>query len=352
MASKFLEKIESSSSAIKKHFIEDDTPWIIGYSGGKDSSLVVKILLMSLAKLEERNTKKIHLIYCDTGVEIPATRNHIFESIQSIESEAKEIGINLQAKIVRPTINNSFFVKLIGRGYPPPSNKFRWCTDRLRIDPVQSALSEIAEDRKSTVLLGTRYNESSKRNHTLNKSATTDPYIYSQTGHKKTSLLCPIYNFTTDDVWEGLLTESTIKSINITSLSNLYKQISGECPIIKMPDSSPCSKGRFGCWTCTVISKDKATENLIKNGHTELKPLQIFRDWLLEIRNDQKYRCTVRRNGVQAPGPFRISARNEILKKLELAESESGIPLISTDEKLEIIKLWEKDLSNSNYRED
>lgn len=345
-------KTEQSIKAIKTHFLKDSAPWIVGYSGGKDSSLVVKLLMSALLELNTVNKRKILLIYCDTGVEIPTTRQHIIESIRKIEAESKDFGIDIQSKIVKPKLGDNFFVKVIGNGYPPPSNKFRWCTDRLRIDPIQRALKEISENTRSVVLLGTRYNESSKRNHTLAKSATDDPYIYKQEGHKNTELLCPIYNFTTENVWEGLLEKTKISSIDITRLSKLYKQISGECPIIKLPDSNPCSKGRFGCWTCTVISKDKATINLINNGHEELKPLLEFRDWLLAIRNNDKYRCSIRRNGTHGPGPFRLEARFEILKKLEQAERKSGISLISEEEKNEIYTLWRKDKTNKNYKED
>ena len=206
-------------------------------------------------------------------------------------------------------------------------------------------------DSNCVVVLGTRYDESNERNKILNNTIDNE-FMFQQKGYKNTVLFCPIVKFDTDDVWEGLLRAKGTSAVNMQVISNIYKEISGECPIIRLPDSNPCSKGRFGCWTCTVIRQDKASKNLILNGYTSLKPLYDFRSWLLSIRDDINFRCSVRRNGIKGLGPFRLSARELILKRLQKAEELSGHSLIEKDEISEIQKLWVEDRNNSNYFED
>ena len=347
-----MDKVAAAIEATREYFVENDTPWIVGYSGGKDSSLVMKILLTALSNLPAYSRKPLRVFYCDTGVEIPVLRSYIKESLSDIQKEGKALGINIVAEAIKPTLNNHYFVKVIGRGYPPPTNKFRWCTDKLRIDPIQAAIRATVGSYSSIVVLGTRYDESEERNRILEKHATDKEHIFKQSGYNNTSLFCPISNFTTDEVWLGLVELNNIQSINITRLSNIYKLISGECPIVRLPDTNPCSKGRFGCWTCTVVRQDKATRNLIDSGFTNLQPLYEFRQWLLDIRDNTNFRCTVRRNGVKGLGPFRLDARKKILNKLLDTERQSGYKLIGRDELSEISRLWHLDEASEKYRED
>ncbi|MCL6272240.1 phosphoadenosine phosphosulfate reductase family protein [Sansalvadorimonas sp. 2012CJ34-2] len=345
-----LSNFEIVSDVTKEYFCVDERPWVVGYSGGKDSSLVIKILLTSLSGLN--HPKEVNIFYCDTGVEIPVLRDHIIESLKLIQAEGLSLGINIKTTCIKPPLKDHYFVKVIGRGYPTPTNKFRWCTDKLRINPVQQAIKEIVGEEETIVVLGTRYNESNERDKILKRNETDNKYFFKQTGHKNTILFSPIRDFSTDDVWESLLTKNNITSINASYIADIYRQISGECPIIRLPDSTPCSKGRFGCWTCTVVRQDKATSNLIKNGFRSLEPLLEFRSWILSIRDDTNHRCTVRRNGVRGLGPFRLKSREIILNKLLETEKKSGFTLISEEEIETIYKLWEEDKASPKYQED
>lgn len=346
-----MDKIVRAIEATRDYFAENDTPWIVGYSGGKDSSLVMKILLTALANLPVKSRKPLRVFYCDTGVEIPVLRSYIKGSLSAIQREGKALGIDILTEAIRPSVKNQYFVKVIGRGYPPPTNKFRWCTDKLRIDPIQAAIKNIGSS-SSVVVLGTRYDESEERNRILQRHATNRKHVFRQAGHNNTSLFCPITEFTTEDVWLGLVELDNISSIDINKLSTIYRLISGECPIVRLPDSTPCSKGRFGCWTCTVVRQDKATRNLIESGFAKLQPLYDFRQWLLSIRDDVNYRCTIRRNGVKGLGPFRLQARKEILQRLLDTERQSGYKLIGRGEIHEITRLWLLDECSDRYKED
>ena len=347
-----MEKISHAKGIIKQYYLEDDRPWAIGFSGGKDSSLVVKLVLGAIKQIPEQSRKPIRILYCDTGVEIPIFRGYISTTLKNIEHECQSLGMDVCSKAVKPKLDNNYFVKVIGRGYPPPTNKFRLCTDKLRIDPIQVALREMSGGGDSLIALGTRYDESKERDKILSKYSTDKPLIFNQAGHSKTKLFCPIANFSVEDVWNGLVELNFPEAVDIHQISDMYKKVSGECPIIRLPDKNPCSKGRFGCWTCTVVRKDKATQNLIKNGYVSLQPLLDFRNWILKIRDNLEYRCNVRRNGIKGLGPFRLSAREKILKKLLDAQKESGFKLINGIEIARIQELWELDVKSHNYVEE
>ena len=129
-------------------------------------------------------------------------------------------------------------------------------------------------------------------------------------------------------------------SIEGARLLNLYKEASGECPTIRDPKGTPCGKGRFGCWTCTVVRKDRAMTSMVAEGHSRLEPLLAFRNWLVGIRDDKKYRHCRRRNGQVGLGPFRLSARKLLLKKLLTLQRKTGFSLISRTEIRAIKDLW------------
>jgi DNA sulfur modification protein DndC len=162
---------------------------------------------------------------------------------------------------------------------------------------------------------------------------------------------CPIYDWDTLDVWESLIELERPNCIDVAELARIYKSAGGECPIIRDPKAPPCGKGRFGCWTCTVVRRDRAVGNLIESGHDDLQPLLRFRDWLAAVRNDYDLRCRFRRNGSRGPGPFKLRARRRILHELLMVQEESGIELVSNEEIIEIERLWGVDEASPLYKE-
>ncbi|MBA7716100.1 hypothetical protein ES703_125163 [subsurface metagenome] len=100
------------------------------------------------------------------------------------------------------------------------------------------------------------------------------------------------------------------------------------------------AKGRFGCWTCTVVRQDKAVKSLIQDGEESLVPLFEFRNWLAEIRYNASYRLKIRRNGNRGLSPFTIEARKEILNMLLKAQGKTIWDLISDEEIQYIQAQW------------
>lgn len=335
-----IEKNIRSIELIKQEYLYNDLPWFIGFSGGKDSTAVLKLCFLALKEIQNKY-KPITIVYCDTGVEIPVLNILVYSTLNSIKSEAEQYGIPIDFLIAVPETKNKFFSKVIGKGYPTPTNKFRWCTDRLRIDPINKIFNQNKENKKILVL-GVRNNESKERDKILQNHNSGKEYFYSQSGNKNTTIFAPIINYSVEEVWATIAYNSIPASLDGNELMSLYKKASGECPIIREPKSPPCGKSRFGCWTCTVVRKDNSVAGLISEGYSSLKPLHDLRNWLTEIRDLPENRMPSKRDGSVGKGSFTLETRKLILKKLLEAESQSGYKLIKEDEIEFIKKCWDE----------
>jgi DNA sulfur modification protein DndC len=192
------------------------------------------------------------------------------------------------------------------------------------------------------VSLGMRKNESEQRNRSLVESGNGN-WQMQREGRGQYRLYLPILDLNIAEVWDAVFMLDEPASVDATILERLYKDASGECPVIKAPNAQPCASGRFGCWTCTVVRKDKSSKKLIEAGYDNLRPFLQFRDWLAHVRNDPKRRWPQRRNGRAGLGPFTLEARKEILSELRKVEVATGTSQVSPDEWAEIQKLWRLD---------
>jgi DNA sulfur modification protein DndC len=239
----------------------DDEPWIVGYSGGKDSTAVVKLVFQSLLRVRKRH-KSVTVLYCDTGVEIPMASALARKALSGLAEEAKVFNLPISTRILSPPIEERFFVKVIGRGYPPPTDKFRWCTDRLRINPV-SRFIESEELDSATVVLGVRESESSGRQLTLAENKTSDRFWKTQKGVRNRRLFMPIVDYSISDVWQVNVLIDRPRTLRAKQVAKLYADASAECPTVRDVRGAPCGKARFGCWTCTVAKNGVTLRNLI-----------------------------------------------------------------------------------------
>src|SRR5262245_46962723 len=139
--------------------------WIVGFSGGKDSTALLKIVDAAVREANP-SPSMIDVIYCDTGVENPVLDRYVKTLFGNLEAEFRRTGSPLRTVILRAPVRDRFFVKIIGRGYPPPTNSFRWCTKNLRIKPVSNYIREAASGN-AVVALGMRKAESQQRDRTL-----------------------------------------------------------------------------------------------------------------------------------------------------------------------------------------
>jgi len=278
------------------------------------------------------------VVYCDTGVEIPIIRSFVIKTLDNLWREAVENNVPIRTQIVSPPLQDRYFSKVIGRGYPPPSFKFRWCTDVLRIKPVKSYHKTI--NGQSIILLGTRKGESIERDRVLSRYKTNREYYFQQADNRNVIIYSPIIEYQASDIWSVLKEESIPESIDTERLQILYSILNSDDSKVLSASDILNAKGRFGCWTCTVVRRDRAVENLIRDGNESLIPLFEFRNWLAVIRDNPSYRLKTRRNGNQGLGPFTLEARERILDRLLETQSKTKYDLISTEEIEYIRSQW------------
>ena len=366
MANSYLKEntIEDLIDEIEYVYLSDNRPWIIGYSGGKDSTVVVHLVYEMLKRLDPANRKKhVYVVSSDTLVENPLIKEYLSGMITSISNAAKRDGLPLTSHMVRPDPTNTFWANVIGRGFPTPrlNGTFRWCTDRLKIAPSGNFINDIIKTQSTevVVLLGVRKDESIARKKRIEGREILGRLLNRHETIKGAFVYPTIVELTTEDVWDIISSNNNTTSWGADSrkLVELYAGAdSGECPFAgvssKNEQTQSCGQSRFGCWICTVVKEDKSLNGFIRSGHRELIPLADFRRWLISIRDVSEYREKKRRDGTVyftnsgelGYGPFTWAARKEILEKLLVIQDQIGYELITEEELKAIDKIWDDEL--------
>ena len=160
------EQLADLHEEIRQIYLANSMPWVLGYSGGKDSTSCLQLVWYALQELPaEKRKKPIYVISTDTLVETPMIVEHVNENLGKIGKAAQEQGLPIEVHRLTPEVNDSFWVNLIGRGYPAPHSRFRWCTERMKIKPADKFIvSKVAEYGDVILILGQRHDESSTRN--------------------------------------------------------------------------------------------------------------------------------------------------------------------------------------------
>lgn len=298
-------KIDDILEEMKMVYKNDNRPWVIGYSGGKDSTAVVQLVFTMLQNLPKAERHKdVFIVSSDTLIENPIVLGYLKHNSQLINEGARNADIPLYTHMVHPDYDNTYWTNIIGKGLPTPTSiRFRWCTERLKIKPSNTFIEDkVKKNGEVVVLLGVRKTESIARGIRI-KRREIDGYLL--TPHvtlDNTYVYNPIVELTTDDVWEVLLSNNGITPWG-TSNNDLFALYAGgdggECPFTTTNDKETpsCGNSRFGCWICTVVNKDKSLTGFIKSGESWLQPLLDFREWIISIRNRHEYRMQYRRDG-------------------------------------------------------
>ena len=337
-----------------------NNPWIVAYSGGKDSTLLLHLtweIMLSLPPEERR--RQIHVMANDTLVESPLVIQHLKKSLSVIRKSASKSGLPVCVTLTKPYVDQTFWVNLIGRGYIPPTRNFRWCTDRMKILPTERLLEKLMLTHKRAVLLvGTRRSESQNRQRNMKKHGVKAHKMNPHGSIKGCRMFAPLADLQDEDVWMILMQLKPPWGGSHRDLVTLYRNAGGgDCPLVLSKEDAPScgtTSPRFGCWTCTVVQKDKSLRGLIDAGHKDedkLEALADFREWLIMLRENDGNRLPVRRdgkarlksNGKLVMGPFLLEVREEIFEGLKKLESEVGERLISAHEIEMIQDIWRVD---------
>ncbi|MBC7569106.1 MAG: DNA phosphorothioation system sulfurtransferase DndC [Spirosoma sp.] len=356
--------------SLKLPFIEDEIidqyltdenprPWIIGFSGGKDSTMLLQVMWRALMKIpSELRNRPIYVVCNDTLVENPKIVGFINRTLDRVQKAAAEQGMPISVHRTTPRLEDTFWVNLLGRGYPAPNNTFRWCTERLKINPTTRFIQEkISEKGEAIILLGTRSDESQTRARSMKRHALKGQRLRKHL-LPNAFVYAPLHDITTNEVWQYLMQVDAPWGGKHKELQTLYRNANtdSDCPLVIDETTPSCGQSRFGCWVCTVVSRDKSMEGLVLNGDDWMEPLMEFRDVLIDTRNDRAYREMRRRTDSPFKeedentwGPYTPEARAKFLTMLLRAQREiqlsqgEDMQLISHQELVAIQLTWYRD---------
>ena len=372
----FSKAIAAVTEELRALYLADETPWVIGYSGGKDSTAVTQLVWLALAELkgEERKRKPVYVITTDTLVENPVVALWVRSSLDVLRESAKRENLPFEVELLEPELHESFWVNLIGKGYPAPRPGFRWCTERLKIKPSSRFIERTAGRYGEAILfLGARKAESAARSASLDRREVVSKEGLTAHPHLVNTLVCtPIQEWSNDDVWTFLMRSANPWGHSNKDLMSLYRGATedNECPIVVDTSTASCGNSRFGCWVCTLVDQDKSMKAMIQN--------DVDKSWmrpLLELRNELDFRGDaarqldlerreyrrlrgapqLNRTGDDlVPGPYTQEARAGWLRRLLQAQKTiqsnpdapdhvRTIELISQAELREIRRMWLED---------
>jgi DNA sulfur modification protein DndC len=367
----FVEDIQILTKEIQELYTLDEIPWCIGYSGGKDSTAILQLIWNAVAKLPiEKRTKKIYVITTDTLVENPVVSAWVSQSLEQIKVAAAIQAMPVEPHLLYPAVKDTFWVNLIGKGYPAPRHRFRWCTERLKIQPADSFIRNVIRSNGEVILvLGTRKAESIQRAMRMAKHEQWRVRDrLNANPHRPNSLIyLPIEDWRTDEVWLYLNQWQNPWGYSNKDLFHMYRGATAdnECPLVVDSSTPSCGDSRFGCWVCTIVSKDKSMEAMIQNDEEKewMQPLLDIRNEL-DVANDHDKRdfrrlwgeVTLFERNVDGettvqhiPGPYTKYWREYWLRSVLQAQTQArqnapekmrNITLITLDELSEIRRIW------------
>ncbi|MEQ8970380.1 MAG: DNA phosphorothioation system sulfurtransferase DndC [Coleofasciculus sp. C1-SOL-03] len=375
-----VEDIEQLTQEIQELYCLDEIPWCLGYSGGKDSSATLQLVWNAIAALPlEKRRKTIYVITTDTLVENPIVSAWVRKSLEQMRMTAQAQKLPMEPHLLHPDIKNTFWVNLIGKGYPAPRHGFRWCTERLKIHPSNHFIRDVVRVKGEVILvLGTRKAESTRRAASMEKheagkisdrlnSNSLKSLLYHSVSLPNALIYSPIQDWRTDEVWIYLNQWQNPWGHSNKDLFSMYRGATAdnECPLVVDTSTPSCGDSRFGCWVCTMVNQDKSMAAMIQNDEEKewMQPLLDIRNELDE-RNDHDKRDFRRIYGrvelferdvegktsvKPIPGPYKKEWREHWLRRVLEAQTHvrntappemRDITLITPEELSEIRRIW------------
>ncbi|BCL36398.1 DNA phosphorothioation system sulfurtransferase DndC [Nostoc sp. MS1] len=367
-----VEYIQVLTKEIQELYCLDAIPWVVGYSGGKDSTATLQLIWNAISGLPlEKRKKSIYVITTDTGVENPYVATWVRNSLEQMRIAAQEQQMPIEPHLLQPEVKQTYWVGLIGKGYPAPRHRFRWCTGRLKIEPSNLFIRNVIRASGETiVVLGTRKTESTNRAAIMLKREVgrVRDRLSPHPSLINSLLYTPIEDWRTDEVWLYLMQWENPWEYSNKDLFAMYRGATAdnECPLVVDTSTPSCGSSRFGCWVCTLVNSDRSMQAMIQNDEEKewLQPLIDIRLEDLNIDKDREKRDFRRIWGeVQLfernldgeisiepiPGPYVKSWREHLLRRLLEAQTKirrtapenmRNISLISIEELSEIRRIW------------
>ena len=357
-------EIERCIAQIQEIYLSDGIPWVLGYSGGKDSTASLQLVWSALERLPAaQRGKTVHVITNDTLVENPVVASWVNRSLEIMAGAATAQGLPIEPHRLTPEVSDTCWVNLIGRGYPAPNRRFRWCTERMKINPSTKFIKDVVKaNGEAIIVLGVRKAESADRAARIARyeAASVRDHLSPHNDLASALVYKPIVDWSNDDVWLFLNQYKNPWGCSNKDLQTLYRSGSedAECPVVVDTSTASCGNSRFGCWTCTVVEKDKSMSAMIRNDAEKewMQPLLDIRDEIAdttigrEMRDFRRMHGNVSLfNGEFVPGPYTQKGRAHWLRRVLEAQTwvrshgpddMSEIELITTGELREIRRIW------------
>lgn len=280
---------------IQNLYCSDSIPWIVNYSGGKDSTASLQLIWNAVAGLPAaQRTKEIHVISVDTLVENPLIASWKTSSLANMQEEAIRQGLPIKSHRLIPTLDNRFWVNLIGKGYPAPRDGFRWCTDRLKISAATRFIQDLSEKHREAILvLGSRRNERVTQGRIMDSYTSSTRERLDLTKHldlPNVWLYLPIETWISDDVRTYLLTGPNPWGVdNRVLLGASTGKPGAEYPVVIGTSTPSCGDSRFGCYVCTMVSQNESMAAMVsdEDQKTWMQPILDFRNSYLGIDDSE-----------------------------------------------------------------
>jgi len=362
-------RIENIINELVDQYTYGDTserPWIIGFSGGKDSTVLLTLVWRALEKIRKEMPypfqlrRPVYVVCNDTMVENPIITEYVDDVLTKIEKAARSQDLPIFVNKTIPKVDSTFWVNVLGKGYPVPNNSFRWCTDKLKIRPTSAFIAEqVCEKGEAIILIGVRSAESATRARSIKKREIKGKRLTKHPNHHNTFVYSPIKELMLEEIWYIINTMPSPWNYDNSKLFQIYANASAddyECPtVVTDKNHASCGQSRFGCWTCTVVKEDKSMSALIRNGENWMNPLLEYRNKLEAERNISENRLATRRNGQEAitedghkQGNYSPDYRARKLRELlelqkEIQKAKPLTELITNQELIAIQVYWYRD---------
>ncbi len=333
----------STTAASLNAYAQKYDHWAICFSGGKDSATVVSLVIWLIQTGRVKAPKSLTVLMSDTRMELPP----LFTTAMQVMKEVRQLGFS--ARLVLPRMDDRFFVYMLGRGVPPPSNTFRWCTAQLKIEPMVEALRSLRDTygQKFLMLTGVRIGESAARDARIavscgkNNSECGQGWFQKSTPESVADTLAPILHWRLCQVWDwltGMVPEGYEHGFSTQLIASVYGQ-----------DEDLETHARTGCVGCNLASRDFALEHIIRRPQwRSYEPLMQLRPLYAELKKPQnrlrKDGTECRKDGslVSNPcrmGPLTMQARLWGLSRIKEIQRGAGVDLINSEEESRILNL-------------
>jgi DNA sulfur modification protein DndC len=309
--------------------------WAVAYSGGKDSTATVAFVIWAIKNGKVPAPESLTVLYADTRMELPPLQQGAMRLLESVR------GDGYSAQVVLPPIEERFYVYMLGRGVPPPKNRFRWCTPQIKVEPMQKVLGSLREraGEKLLMLTGVRMGESAARDQRIALSCSKDTgecgqgWFQTATDLAVADTLAPLLHWRLCHVYDWLYFDNR-HGFDVSGIAAIY----GDGDV------------RTGCIGCNLVDRDTALERLVRDPEwahltplLELKPL--YRELTLARWRKRKVEPELRKDGKfskngQRMGPLTMAGREYGLETVLDIQRRARVDLINAEEEQAIRQMW------------